>query len=64
MCTRQVAVLALAAALLIAVPAAQAITFSEPDGSLRPNVGALIVLLPDGTFALSARALSLHRPCP
>lgn len=36
------------AVLLIMVPIAQAITFGEPDGDRHPNVGAMIVLEPDG----------------
>jgi hypothetical protein len=36
------------AILLIAVPMAQAITFGQPDGEGHPNVGAMIVLEPDG----------------
>jgi hypothetical protein len=36
------------AILLIAVPLAQAITFGQPDGDGHPNVGAMIVLEPDG----------------
>lgn len=39
-----VAVLAI---MLVAVPFAQAITFGQPDGDNHPNVGAMIVELPD-----------------
>jgi len=34
--------------MLAVVPAAQAITFGQPDGNDHPNVGAMIVLEPDG----------------
>ena len=34
--------------LLAVVPMAQAITFGQPDGNGHPNVGAMIVLEPDG----------------
>ena len=34
--------------LLAVVPMAQAITFGQPDGDGHPNVGAMIVLEPDG----------------
>jgi hypothetical protein len=34
--------------VLAVVPAAQAITFGQPDGDNHPNVGAMIVLEPDG----------------
>ena len=34
--------------MLAVVPAAQAITFGQPDGDNHPNVGAMIVLEPDG----------------
>ena len=40
------------AILLIAVPLAQAITFGQPDGNGHPNVGAMIVLEPDGSMWL------------
>jgi hypothetical protein len=40
------------AILLIAVPLAQAITFGQPDGDGHPNVGAMIVLEPDGVMYL------------
>lgn len=33
---------------LVVVPAVQAITFGQPDGNGHPNVGAMIVLEPDG----------------
>jgi hypothetical protein len=33
---------------LIAAPLVHAITFGQPDGELHPNVGAMIVLEPDG----------------
>jgi hypothetical protein len=38
--------------LVIAVPLAQAITFGQPDGVEHPNVGAMIVLEPDGNLYL------------
>jgi hypothetical protein len=34
--------------VLVAVPVAWAITFGQPDGDLHPNVGAMIVQLPNG----------------
>jgi secreted trypsin-like serine protease len=36
------------ASLLVFVPAAQAITFGQPDGDGHPNVGAMLVEEPDG----------------
>jgi hypothetical protein len=51
--TKLVAIATLAAVLLIAAPFAQAITFGEPDGDQHPNVGALLVELPDGTLTLA-----------
>ncbi len=38
--------------LLAVVPIAQAITFGQPDGNGHPNVGAMIVLEPDGEHYL------------
>jgi secreted trypsin-like serine protease len=46
------AVVALIAILAIGVPIAQAITFGQPDGDEHPNVGAMIVLEPDGKYYL------------
>jgi hypothetical protein len=40
------------AIMVIAVPFAQAITFGQPDGVEHPNVGAMIVLEPDGNLYL------------
>jgi V8-like Glu-specific endopeptidase len=39
---------AVLATMLAVVPAAEAITFGQPDGNGHPNVGAMIVLEPDG----------------
>lgn len=36
--------------LLVVVPLASAITFGQPDGTGHPNVGAMIVLEPDGEY--------------
>ena len=40
------------AVLLAVVPFAQAITFGQPDGENHPNVGAMVVLEPDGNYYL------------
>jgi len=46
---RKPLILAVIVVLMLAVvPAAQAITFGQPDGDRHPNVGAMIVLEPDG----------------
>jgi len=46
---RKPLILAVIAVIMLAiVPAAQAITFGQPDGDNHPNVGAMIVLEPDG----------------
>jgi hypothetical protein len=45
-------IVAVVAMLAIAAPLAQAITFGQPDGSQHPNVGAMIVLEPDGKLYL------------
>ena len=46
---RKPLILAVIVAIMLAVvPAAQAITFGQPDGDNHPNVGAMIVQEPDG----------------
>jgi len=50
---RKPLILAVIVAIMLAVvPAAQAITFGQPDGDNHPNVGAMIVQRPDGAIRL------------
>lgn len=49
---RILAVVTMMALLLAVVPLTQAITFGQPDGDNHPNVGAMIVLEPDGNLYL------------
>ena len=45
---RPLVLAAVVAIMLAVVPVAEAITFGQPDGDGHPNVGAMIVLEPDG----------------
>jgi secreted trypsin-like serine protease len=50
---RLVGITVVAALLLVAAPMVQAITFGQPDGSLHPNVGAMVVEFSAGEMGIA-----------